>query len=248
MKEGSPESSGRRDSDDRFMNSPDTRESSNYGSDCYHGDKYRPGFGSPQVLDRVEWRPAPRLAKPTFARINGPQPSNSSHLGPHRQLSQTATPMGDHPMAVSTSLAYGYHPMFALHSIDSPSPATGSAAGSRRPTLASEHSLPSLRHSDSLSSVNSAGSSLSTSNGSLPPLNRALESREQPFPFPQNLPRPRQRSLRSRLLDSLTAFRPRHLASQPFCAQESIWLSTEGERIIARKSIIEDLGAPSLGS
>lgn len=122
---------------------------------------------------------SPLPAKPTFASINGSQPHNTSHLNSHRHISQSATPMGDHPMAVSTSIAYGFHPMLTTNGSDSPVP----SLASRRSTLASEHSLPSLRHSESLSSGHSAGSPLSTSNGSLPPFNRALPSRELPPPF-----------------------------------------------------------------
>ncbi|KAM0721903.1 hypothetical protein Q7P37_002828 [Cladosporium fusiforme] len=197
-KSGSP---SRRSSDERLVSSPDNRESSANSSEHLYGDRRPSGFGSPQILNRVDWRPStrsenispdtasgmvplepgfsPRHNKPAFASINGPPPNNHTTSQSYRAKTQNSNSMGEHPMAISTSLAYGYHPSLTPSSSGSPP-----IMQSRRPTLASENSLPSLRHSDSLSSSHSAaGSPLSGSAPGSNPSSRSLPSRELPPPF-----------------------------------------------------------------
>ena len=158
-------------------------------------------IGSPQVINTADWRPlalsnhtspesttpdlsrSPRHGKSAFSSINAPQSSTPSLLDSRRTSVHSGTPMNNHPMAISTSMAYGYHPMLATQSSSSSnSPPIGHA---RRPTIASESSLPSLRHSDSLSS-GSAGSPLTTSAPSTTVLSRGIPSRELPPPFPSS--------------------------------------------------------------
>jgi hypothetical protein len=123
---------------------------------------------------------SPRHNKPAFASINAQPSNNSAHMNPRRTNTQSNSPMNNHPMAISTSMAYGYHPMLATHNSSSDSPP---AVHARRPTLASESSLPSLRHSDSYGS-SSAGSPLNTTAPIQSSLSRGIPSRELPPPFP----------------------------------------------------------------
>jgi hypothetical protein len=153
----------------------------------------RSGHASPDMSCndmQLEAAFSPRHTKPanmnTFASINVPQQPHSApiHLRPSPSLrsnGHSASPLQDHPMAISTSMAYGYHPMLASqNSSDSPPPPPPAMQPSRRPTLASESSLPSLGHSDSLGS-SSAGSPRTSS---APTFSRAMPSRQLPLPFP----------------------------------------------------------------
>ena len=197
LKEDKTASPSRRSSDERLESSPDHRNS--YASSIEQpGDIRRQStVGSPHIRSTVDWRPltlsnhtspeittpdlsmSPRHNKPAFASINAPQSSAPTHMHPRRTSAHSASPMNNHPMAISTSMAYGYHPMLATQSSSDSPP----SVHSRRPTLASESSLPSLRHSDSLSS-SSAGSPLNTSAPSNSVLSRGMPSRELPPPFP----------------------------------------------------------------
>lgn len=199
LKEDKTASPSRRSSDERLVSSPDHRDSC---TSSIEGTRRQSAIGSPQILNTVDWRPmihsentseevmtpdlnmSPRHNKPAFASINAPQSNNPAHMNPRRTSAHSASPMHNHPMAISTSMAYGYHPMLVTKNSDSPP-----ASHSRRPTLASETSLPSLRHSDSFSS-SSAGSPLNTSAPGLSALSRGIPSRELPPPFP-----PRQNCL-----------------------------------------------------
>lgn len=153
---------------------------------------------------------SPRHNKPAFASINAPQPIApvpvhlSSSL--RSNSSQSGSPMNDHPMAVSTSMAYGYHPMISTPLGSYSPPVNMSNMASRRPTLASENSLPSLRHSDSIGSTISASPPI---NGSVPPpssaFSRVLPSRELP-PLLQS----RQGSLAQTLPPMKTPVSPGH--------------------------------------
>lgn len=124
---------------------------------------------------------SPRHTKPAFASVNGSNSSTPALSNGSRTKPQMGPPIGDHPMAVSTSLAYGYHPSLTPQGSDSPP----IMPPSRRPTIASETSLPSLRHSDSIGSGHSSGSPVNA-----PPLgpsnsfSRTLPSRELPPPVP----------------------------------------------------------------
>jgi hypothetical protein len=185
------------------VSSPGHRDSCATSIEQHNGNIRQPAINSPQILNSADWRPitrsdhtppdlltsdlslSPRHNKPAFASINAQPPNNPAHINPRRSNTQSASPMNNHPMAISTSMAYGYHPMLATHN-SSISPPT---VHSRRPTLASENSLPSLRHSDSLSS-SSAGSPLHTTAPNPPSLSRGIPNRELPPPFPsrQNCP------------------------------------------------------------
>jgi hypothetical protein len=197
MKEDKTASPSRRSSDERLVSSPDHRNSCASSIEQHGGIRRLSTIGSPQILNASDWRPmnlsnhtspetttpdmnmSPRHTKPAFASINAPQSNASTHMNPRRTGAQSGSPMTDHPMAISTSMAYGYHPMLATHnSSDSPP-----SVHTRRPTLPSESSLPSLRHSDSLSS-SSAGSPLNTYAPSVSVLSRGIPSRELPPPFP----------------------------------------------------------------
>ena len=185
------------------MGSPDQRSSCTNSIEQHGGIRRPSTLGSPRIVNTTDWRPlafsnhtspesttpdsntSPRHNKPTFASINGPQSSTPALINPRRTNTHSASPMHNHPMAISTSMAYGYHPMLVTqNSSSSNSPPTLS---SRRPTLSSESSLPSLRHSDSLSS-GSAGSPLHTSAINAPSapsaLSRGIPNRELPLPFP----------------------------------------------------------------
>ncbi|KAM0690309.1 hypothetical protein Q7P36_009076 [Cladosporium allicinum] len=203
LKEAQP-SPSRRSSDER-ASSPDVRESSANSSEQQYYERRRSTYDSARILNPVDWRPStrsghaspdlscnsmqleaafsPRHTKPvtTFASINAPPQQNVPvHLKPSPSLrsnGHSVSPLQDHPMAISTSMAYGYHPMLVSQNSDSPPPTMPLA---RRPTLPSEGSLPSLRHSDSYGS-SSAGSP-STSSG--PNFSRAVPSRQLPLPFP----------------------------------------------------------------
>lgn len=239
LKEDRPASPERRSSDERLASSPDHRESSANSSELYYGDRRRSAFDSPQLLTRADWRQptrpdnvspdmpsgmlppdnglSPRHNKPAFASINVPH-SNAPvpvHLNSslRSSSSQSGSPMNDHPMAVSTSMAYGYHPMMSStpQGSDSP-PVNMSNTASRRPTLASENSLPSLRHSDSIGSSASAGSPI---NSSVPPatsaFSRVLPSRELPPLFQS-----RQSSLSQTLPPMKTPGSPGHYSPQGY--------------------------------
>lgn len=187
----------RRSSDERSLSSSDNRDNCVSSIEQHAGIRRQSTFGSPKSLNNADWRPmnpsehaspttatppdsnmSPRHSKPAFASINAPQSHVPVQMNPRRTGAPSGSPM-NHPMAISTSMAYGYHPMLATQN-SSNSPPT---VHSRRPTLASESSLPSLRHSDSLSS-SSAGSPLTTSAPTLPGLSRGIPNRELPAPFP----------------------------------------------------------------
>jgi hypothetical protein len=140
------------------VSSPGHRDSCATSIEQHNGNIRQPAINSPQILNSADWRPitrsdhtppdlltsdlslSPRHNKPAFASINAQPPNNPAHINPRRSNTQSASPMNNHPMAISTSMAYGYHPMLATHN-SSVSPPT---VHSRRPTLASENSLPSL--------------------------------------------------------------------------------------------------------
>ncbi|KAM0701287.1 hypothetical protein Q7P35_011648 [Cladosporium inversicolor] len=202
LKEDKNASPGRRSSDERLVSSPDHRESCASSIEQY-GSLRRPStIGSPQIINTADWRPmtlsnhtspeiptpdlnkSPRHHQPAFASINAPQ-SNTPTLMSHRRTNTHSggSPMNNHhPMAISTSMAYGYHPMLATQTSTSSTTNSPPLVHSRRPTLASESSLPSLRHSDSLSS--SSGSPLNTSAPSNSAMSRGIPNRELPPPFP----------------------------------------------------------------
>lgn len=199
LKEDKNASPGRRSSDERMVSSPDHRESCASSIEQYGGIRRPSTMGSPQIINTADWRPltlsnhtspeiptpdlnaSPRHSKPAFASINGPQSNTPSHINSRRTSAHPGSPMNNHhPMAISTSMAYGYHPMLATQ--NSSSSNSPPVAHSRRPTLPSEGSLPSLRHSDSLSS--SSGSPLNTTAPINSALSRGIPSRELPLPFP----------------------------------------------------------------
>jgi hypothetical protein len=200
LKEDKP-SPSRRSSDER-ASSPDIRESS---SEQQYYERRRSTYDSARILNPVDWRPStrsghaspdmanmqleaafsPRHTKPstTFASINAPPQQNVPvHLKPSPSLrsnGHSVSPLQDHhPMAISTSMAYGYHPMLASQNSDSPPP---SMPLSRRPTLPSENSIPSLRSCDSYGS-SSVGSPVTSS--APPGFSRNVPSRQLPLPFP----------------------------------------------------------------
>lgn len=196
LKEDKTASPGRRSSDERLQSSPDHRGSCTSSIEQQNGNRRQSAIGSPQTRDSLEWRPRPRSDntppdmmtpdsntspqhnKPAFSSINGIPSNTPAHMQPRRTSTLSGSPM-NHPMAISTSMAYGYHPMLAAHH-PSDSPPN---IHTRRPTLASETSLPSLRHSDSLGS-SSAGSPVNTSAPVFSAPSRALPNRELPPPFP----------------------------------------------------------------
>jgi len=186
LKEANP-SPSRRSSDERLPSSPDNRESSANSSEQQYYERRRSTYDSARILNPVDWRPStrsghaspdmsansmqleaafsPRHTKPatTFASINAPpQQTAPVHLKPSPSLrsnGHSASPMQDHPMAISTSMAYGYHPMLA-HQTSSDSPPPTMPLG-RRPTLPSRQlPLP----------FPSRQNSISNSQSSLPPM------------------------------------------------------------------------------
>ncbi|GAB7332971.1 hypothetical protein MBLNU13_g04670t1 [Cladosporium sp. NU13] len=199
LKEDKNASPGRRSSDERLVSSPDHRGSCASSIEQYAGIRRPSTIGSPQIVNTADWRPltlsnhaspesttpdssrSPRHNKPGFASINAPQSSTPALTNSRRTSAHPGSPMNNHhPMAISTSLAYGYHPMLATQ--NSSSSNSPPLVHSRRPTLPSESSLPSLRHSDSLSS--SSGSPLTASAPSTSALSRGIPNRELPPPFP----------------------------------------------------------------
>lgn len=202
LKEDKNASPGRRSSDERLVSSPDNRESCASSIEQYGGLRRPSTIGSPQIVNTADWRPltlsnhtspeiptpdsnqSPRHHQPAFASINAPQSSTPTLMNHRRTNTHSGgSPMNNHhPMAISTSMAYGYHPMLATQNSSSSSINSPPLVHSRRPTLASESSLPSLRHSDSLSS--SSGSPLNTSAPSNSALSRGIPNRELPPPFP----------------------------------------------------------------
>ena len=201
LKEDKNASPHRRSSDERLQSSPDHRDTYATSSIEQHGGMRRPSsIGSPRIVNTADWRPltlsndtspettppdfntSPRHNKPAFASINAPQSNTPAFINSQLTSTHSGSPMHSHPMAISTSMAYGYHPMIATQNSSSSSSNSPPLGHSRRPTLASETSLPSLRHSDSLGS-SSAGSPLNTSAPSNSVLSRGLPSRELPPPF-----------------------------------------------------------------
>lgn len=199
IKEDKPASPNRRSSDDRMMSSPDRRESSANSSEQMQGDRRQSAFGSPQLPSFADWRPStqsehgspdmasgpqppelaysPRHSKFGMGGANPTQPFNPALLNYNQPHGKTgATSMHEHPMAVSTSLAYGYHQSPPGQAFGSP------RSASRRPTLASESSLPSLRHTDSTSSTSQpAGSPRNGSLSSGPSsISQGMQNRELP--------------------------------------------------------------------
>lgn len=201
LKEDKNASPGRRSSDERLVSSPDHRENCASSIEQYGGLRRPSIIGSPQIINTADWRPltlsnhtspeiptpdsnrSPRHNQPAFSSINAPQSSTPALMNHRRTNTHSGgSPMNNHhPMAISTSMAYGYHPMLATQNSSSSSNSPP-LVHSRRPTLASESSLPSLRHSDSLSS--SSGSPLNTSAPINSALSRGIPNRELPPPFP----------------------------------------------------------------
>lgn len=199
LKEDKNASPNRRSSDERLDSSPEHRGSCASSIEQYGGIRRPSTIGSPQIINTADWRPltlsnqtspeiltpdlsaSPRHSKPGFASINGPQSNTPSLINSRRTSTLPGSPMNNHhPMAISTSMAYGYHPMLATQTSSSSN--SPPVSHSRRPTLPSESSLPSLRHSDSLSS--SSGSPLTTAAPSNSALSRGIPNRELPPPFP----------------------------------------------------------------